>query len=75
MAGAINEGQPREAVSIQIQVSRWDSPEGTDVTALHHQKLTVIRDSSDNWKVSHSIFMQNLSKHELDEQTVRWTEN
>lgn len=45
------------------------------MAAVHHQKFMVIRDSSDNWKVSRSIFMQNLSKHELDEQTVRWTEN
>lgn len=30
--GATNEGLPREAVSIQIRVTRWDSPEGADVT-------------------------------------------
>jgi len=45
------------------------------MAAVHHQKLTVARDSSDNWKVFRSIFMQNLTKHELDEQTARWTEN
>lgn len=42
MAGAINEALLREAASIQIHVSRWDSPEGTDVTSW---LLSVIRNS------------------------------
>lgn len=40
MGGVTNEDLPREAVIIQIQVSRWDSPEAADVTSW---LLSIIR--------------------------------